>query len=250
LNGKFIVFEGGEGAGKTTQVAMFRDWLELHLQQRWGAAQRPPQIHCTREPGGTRLGQSIRQLLLTPIELEASPDQQAPDQQALDPSAMLSNTMQEAMQDRTELLLYAADRAQHVEAMLKPTLQRGDWVICDRYTDSTLAYQGYGRGLDRGLVEQLNAIATGGLVPDCTLWLDIDPEAGLARTHQRGQADRLELADLGFHQRVRQGFAALAAAHPERILRIDARPPETQVAEEIQQQFTPLLEQWCDLAKR
>jgi dTMP kinase len=189
--GKLIVFEGGEGCGKTTQLQRTQTWL---------TATQPllqfDRLVVTREPGGTPLCSQIRQVLLTPQD--------------------------EVMDPRTELLLYAADRTQHVEQCLKPALKQGCLVLCDRYTDSTIAYQGYGRGLDRALIDQLNAIATGGLQPDLTLWLDLDVEIGLARAQNRGKRDRIEQSDLSFHQAVRQGFAALAEDYPDRFVRIDA----------------------------
>jgi dTMP kinase len=148
------------------------------------------------------------------------------------------------IQDRTELLLYAADRAQHVEEFLKPQLALGAIILCDRYTDSTVAYQGYGRGLDLTLIQQLNQIATNGLSSDLTLWLDVDVEIGLKRARQRGNADRIEQADLGFHRRVQQGFAQLAASHPQRIVRIDASKDEEEVQQEIQGILRQRLNQW------
>jgi dTMP kinase len=194
--GRFIVFEGGEGCGKTTQIHLLKPWLESQAS-----------ILITREPGGTDLGGQIRRLLLEPTD--------------------------EAMNSRTELLLYAADRAQHVEHCIRPALAAGQLVLCDRYTDSTIAYQGYGRGIDRGLIDQLNHIATGGLVPDLTLWLDLDVTVGLQRAQARGQADRMERADLAFHQAVREGFTEIAAANPERIVRIDADRPVEDVSAAI-----------------
>jgi dTMP kinase len=208
MQGRLVVFEGGEGCGKTTQVKRTQAWL---LEQGLSAI-------VTREPGGTELGQDIRRLLLTP---QAEP-----------------------MQDRTELLLYAADRAQHVEGMLKPQLAAGRLVLCDRFTDSTVAYQGYGRGLDRGLIDQLNQIATGGLQSDLTLWLDVEVTVGLARAQRRGERDRIEQATLDFHQRVQQGFQALARAYPQRIVRIDASQDETTVAAEIQRVLGDRLASW------
>lgn len=192
MRGKFIVFEGGEGSGKTTQIQRLHRWLEdwletdeaLKLLQRKDAVRG---VKITREPGGTVLGKRIRQLLLS---------ERAP--------------MEAPMASRTELLLYAADRAQHVEETLVPWLEAGYWVLCDRYTDSTVAYQGYGRQLDLNLIFQLNQIATGQLRSDLTLWLNVPPAVGLARMHQRGQADRIEQAGDRFHQRVSEGFSALA----------------------------------------
>ncbi|WP_017304495.1 dTMP kinase [Spirulina subsalsa] len=201
--GHFIVFEGGEGAGKTTQIERSRLWLQEQLS---------PEIPIivTREPGGSPLGQALRHILL---EGESIPD-------------------------LTELLLYAADRAHHVAEVLQPALAQGAIILCDRFTDSTIAYQGYGRGLDLTLIEQLNRIASQGLQSSLTLWLDVEVERGLARTHQRGKRDRLDQADLAFHQRVQQGFRTLAAQFPQRIVPIDANGSEEQVATKIQQILT------------
>ena len=135
---------------------------------------------------------------------------------------------------RSELLLYASDRAQHVEQYLKPNLAQGAMILCDRYTHSTLAYQGYGRQLDVGLIRQLNAIATGGLQPDLTLWFDLPPEVGLQRIQQRGEPNRLEREALAFHERVRQGYRALAAQDSERMIRLDAEAPPDELEQEIQ----------------
>jgi dTMP kinase len=196
MTGKLIVFEGVEGSGKTTQLRALEDWLQTA-----GMKQAKPVV-VTREPGGTSLGLGLRQLLLEGV----SP-----------------------IQDRAELLLYAADRAQHVEELLKPELARGAIILCDRYTDSTIAYQGYGRGLSLDLIAQLNQIATQGLQAEVTLWLDVDAEIGLARARLRGRADRIEQADLAFHQRVQQGFCQLATDYPQRIVRIDAQQSEEEV---------------------
>ncbi len=201
MSGKFIVFEGVEGAGKTTQIQQTAAWLQC-----CGGIDRS--IVTTREPGGTKLGQQIRQLLLD------------------DPHGWIDR--------RTELLLYGADRAQHVEATIKPHLDRGDIVLCDRFTDSTIAYQGYGRGFDRAEIDRVNQLATGGLQSDLTLWLDIDVTLGLQRVALRGQPDRMERATLDFHQRVRQGYQDLANSYPERIVRIDANRSEVDIQVEIQ----------------
>ncbi|HBB36297.1 MAG TPA: dTMP kinase [Cyanobacteria bacterium UBA8803] len=204
MQGKLIVFEGVEGSGKTTQLERSRDWLlGCGLQQCLGEFGNQIPVVVTREPGGTSLGLGLRQLLL---EGQASP-----------------------IQDRAELLLYGADRAQHVEEFLKPQLAKGVIILCDRYTDSTIAYQGYGRGLDLGLIQQLNQIATGGLESHLTLWLDVDAEIGLKRARQRGAADRMEQAELAFHQRVQQGFTQLALSYPQRIVRIDASQSQEEV---------------------
>ena len=219
MQGRLIVFEGVEGSGKTTQMLRSQAWLlENQCFQSLKEDLAPP-ILVTREPGGTELGLELRQLLL-------------------------GYQGQEAIQNRAELLLYAADRAQHVDGYLKPQLARGAVILCDRYTDSTIAYQGYGRGLDLALIDQLNQAATGGLESDLTLWLDVDAELGLARMRQRGKADRIEQADLAFHQRVQQGFQALHQHYPERIVRIDASQSEQGVAHQIQQVLSQRLTQW------
>jgi dTMP kinase len=140
--------------------------------------------------------------------------------------------------------MYAADRAQHVEEFLKPQLASGAIVLCDRYTDSTVAYQGYGRGLDLNLIQQLNQIATDGLESNLTLWLDIEVETGLKRARQRGIADRIEQADLEFHRRVQQGFVQLAQLYPERIVRIDASKSEEEVHLAIQEILSQRLKAW------
>ncbi len=151
MGGRLIVFEGVEGCGKTSQMQLCADWLHsLGLD-----------VVVTREPGGTELGVHLRRLLL-----EKKEDQ--------------------PVAEVTELLLYAADRAQHVSQELLPNLAAGKYVLCDRYVDSTIAYQGYGRGLDMNLIHQLNQIATGGLISDLTIWLDVDVEVGFAR--KRGDA--------------------------------------------------------------
>jgi dTMP kinase len=220
MQGRLVVFEGVEGCGKTTQVKRSQIWLTDLLLGNSTLSSTP--LIVTREPGGTELCQSIRKLLLTPAT-------------------------EEPMQDRTELLLYAADRAQHVEGLLMPQLALGALILCDRYTDSTVAYQGYGRGLDRSLIDQLNHIATGGLQSDLTLWLDVDVEVGLARAQQRGARDRIEQATLAFHQRVQQGFAQLAQAHPQRIVRIDASRSEAEVAEQVQAVLAARIKTWYEL---
>lgn len=221
MSGQFIVFEGGEGCGKTTQIVQLQEWLHTSgILAQLLASGFLSQLITTREPGGTVLGREIRQLLLHhAIETEA-------------------------MVDRTELLLYAADRAQHVETVLRPHLATGALILCDRYTDSTIAYQGYGRQLDRTLIDQLNQIATRGLTSDLTLWLDVDVEIGLARAQRRGTIDRMEKSEQAFHQRVRQGFAELADCHPDRIVRVDASPDARTVALQIQAIVQQKLGEW------
>jgi dTMP kinase len=157
---------------------------------------------------------------------------------------LLTENLPEEVQPQAELLLYAADRAQHVETLLRPRLVAGALVLCDRFTDSTVAYQGYGRGLDRTLIDQLNYIATQGLSSDLTLWLDLDAAEGLARTQRRGVTDRIEQADLAFHQRVQHGFTQLAQQHGDRTARIDASQTEDLVALQIQAVVEQRFSQW------
>lgn len=186
----FITFEGGEGSGKTTQIALLADELE----------KRGFDVLKIREPGGTAAGEKIRAMLLSK------------ESDGLDPMA--------------ELLLYEAARAQIVNEVVRPSVERGAIVLCDRFYDSTVAYQGYGRGLDVGLIDRLNMAATGGLKPDVTFLLSINPEQGLKRamdvTGGDGEGDRIEAAGLEFHRRVAAGFAAIAANEPARVKIIDA----------------------------
>ncbi|WP_414657431.1 dTMP kinase [Deinococcus sp. VB343] len=185
MAGLFITLEGPEGAGKTTQLAR----LEARLRETGR------RVTVTREPGGTPLGLRVREVVLDP---------------ALD------------MGPLSEFLLYSASRAQLVQDVLRPALERGDVVLCDRYFDSSLAYQGAGRGLPLALLRDLTREVTGGLTPDLTVLLDLDPALGLERAAQRGQPDRLEKADLAFHKRVRAGFLQLAQAEPQRFAVLDA----------------------------
>lgn len=219
-SGKLIVFEGVEGCGKTTQLRLLHDWF---TESGWGQflceqIQAEP-IMVTREPGGTNLGLELRRLLL-------------------------ERGAETTIQERAELLLYAADRAQHVEELLKPNLGKGMVILCDRFTDSTIAYQGYGRGLNLSLISQLNQIATNGLESDLTLWLDIDVEIGLARKRKQGEITLMEQADLAFHRRVQQGFTELAKAHPQRIIRVDANQNPELIAQQIQKIISEKLTQW------
>lgn len=200
-----ISFEGGDGSGKTTQLKLLESYL---------SSQGKPCL-CTREPGGTALGRMIRQVLLEAGKVEIfSP---------------------------TELFLYLADRAQHVQEVIQPALGSGKLVLCDRFTDSTLAYQGYGRGIDLIMLRQLNQVASHGIQPDLTFLLDCPVEVGLSRTARRVVAwksgrtpeDRFEREKAEFHERVRQGFLELAQAEPERIFVLDASRSIQEVHEEI-----------------
>ncbi len=191
----FITFEGGEGCGKSTQARLLLKKLEQ---------QGIPTI-LTHEPGGTALGNEIRMLLKRKQGSSISP--------------------------QAELFLFAASRVQLVAELVRPALQEGKVVICDRFTYSTIVYQGYGRGLDLATVGMVNTMATGNLRPDLTILLDMPSEQGLER--RRSSKDRFELEDLSFHHRVREGYLKMAAAEPDRWLPIDASLPKAKIAEVI-----------------
>ncbi|HEX2903422.1 MAG TPA: dTMP kinase [Jatrophihabitans sp.] len=192
----FIAFEGGEGSGKSSQIARLAAQLRSEGHQ----------VFATHEPGATSVGRAIRELVLE------SDERIAP---------------------RSEALLFAADRAHHVETELQPQLRSGAIVLCDRYVDSSIAYQGAGRTLSTSEVARLSEWATGGLRPDLTVLLDISPELGLARAEKRRGFDRLEREQHDFHDRVRQGFLRLAQAEPDRYLVLDATRSIDELAAEI-----------------
>lgn len=192
MSGLFVTFEGGEGSGKTTQLRLLANHLRALTAE----------VIETRDPGGTAIGKEIRTLLLHPgsVPIAAA----------------------------TELLLYEASRAQLVREVVAPALARGAIVLSDRFTDSTVAYQGFGRGLDLGLIQRLNRFTTDGLAPDLTVLLDLDPGIGLTRCRRSVSAepscwDRIEAEPLDFHQRIREGYLGLAREDPDRIRVIDAR---------------------------
>ncbi|BCU80252.1 thymidylate kinase [Polycladomyces abyssicola] len=206
LNGWLITFEGPEGGGKSTQV------------QRLAAYLRSMNLPCTllREPGGTPIGDRIRQILLDP-------------------------TLRE-MTQRTEILLYAASRAQLVEERILPALKRGDVVLCDRFVDSSLVYQGYAPEWDLDEVKAINRIATGGLRPHRTYLLDLPVDESERRLKKRGKlADRIEQKGQGYHERVREGFLRLAAADPQRYVVVDATDSEDRVFERIRADLAAFL---------
>jgi dTMP kinase len=200
--GVFVCFEGGEGAGKSTQSRLLREWLEADGHT----------VLLTFEPGDTEVGKALRRIVLSPETGELS--------------------------HRTEALLYAADKAEHVDTVVLPALARGEVVITDRYVDSSLAYQGAGRDLLLADVERVNRWATGDLRPHLTVVLDLAPEAGLGRFTER---DRIEGESLEFHLRVRQGFLDLADADPDHYLVLDARAPVEQIAKAIRARVEVLL---------
>jgi len=193
----FITLEGPDGGGKSTQATLLVEFLR----------QRGCTVLATREPGGTAIGDQIR--------------------------AVLSNLENTAMHPRTEILLFQASRAQLVEQVIRPHLARGGIVVCDRYADSTLAYQGYGHQVDLARLRTIVEFATGGLKPGLTLLLDIDVEEGLRRRTKSGEWNRLDAYDLAFHQRVRQGYFELAREEPWRWEKIDAGVAPEMVQEEI-----------------
>ncbi len=207
MNGIFLSFEGIEGTGKSTQARL----LAEHLQSAGHTVIR------TAEPGGTPISLRIRELLLS---LESR-----------------------SMDQMTELLLYNAARVQHIREVIAPALGRGEIVITDRFCDSTLAYQGYGRGIDRQVIDALDAVATGGLRPDLTILLDIDVETGLRRNREARKNDRLELEDVSFHEKVRRGFHELAAEEPERIRIIPCGGSIAAVHEEVRRVAASFLAQ-------
>jgi dTMP kinase len=201
--GLFIAFEGGEGCGKSTQSRLLLKKLE----------QQNIPVVLTHEPGGTALGNELRKTLKRQRDFSISP--------------------------QTELFLLSASRAQLVAELIRPALAEGKVVICDRFTHSTLVYQGYGRGLDFTAIRMVNNMATRHLDPDLIILLDISPEQGLAR--KRSLRDRFELEDLSFHRRVREGYLKMAAAEPDRWLVIDASLPKGKIAEIIRDRVSQLL---------
>ena len=201
--GLFITFEGGEGCGKSTHSRLLLKKLEQHNIP----------VVLTHEPGGTALGDELRKALKKKRGSSISP--------------------------QAELFLVAASRAQLVSEVIRPALQEGKVVICDRFTYSTMVYQGYGRGLDFTAIKMVNNMATMHLNPDLVILLDIPPEQGLARKHSL--KDRFELEDLSFHRRVREGYTRMAAAEPDQWLVIDASLPKEEVAEIIWDRVNQLL---------
>lgn len=215
--GRFITFEGGDGAGKSTQIQLLEHYLITQGKT----------CLTTREPGGTSLGELLRQILL--------------------------DASSRSIGSRTELFLYLADRAQHVHEIIAPAIAQGKIVLSDRHSDSTMAYQGYGRGIDLQLLISLNRIASAGVTPDITFLLDCPVELGLSRTAQRKSGakklkgnDRFENENLEFHKKVRQGFLELARAETARFYIIDASRSEQQVFAAIKE----VIDRRLDLSAR
>lgn len=202
--GVFVCFEGGEGAGKSTQSGLLADWLESE-----GYA-----VLRTRQPGGTPVGQEVRRIVLSPETGDLS--------------------------HRTEALLYAADKAEHVDTVVLPALERGEVVVTDRYVDSAIAYQGVARDLEQADVERLNRWATRDLRPHLTVVLDLEPAHGLGRFEER---DRIEGESLDFHRAVRSAFLDLAGADPAHYLVLDARGGVDDLAAAVRERVRPLLGQ-------
>lgn len=204
--GIFITLEGGEGAGKSTSLACIEAWC---------LAQKIP-VRMTREPGGTPLAEEVRALLLQKREEKVASD--------------------------AELLLMFAARAQHLAEVIKPALEKGEWVLCDRFTDATYVYQGDGRGVPYGRIAELEQFVQGDLRPDLTLLLDIPVEQGLARATARAEKDRFESEQHSFFERVRQGYRARAAAEPQRFRVIDS----SQSIAAVEQQIRQALDSWWE----
>lgn len=210
MKGKFITFEGGEGCGKSTQIRRLAKRLEALGKE----------VVLTREPGGTILSEKIRTLIKDQLE--------------------------EAPVDKCELLLFLAARAQLVEKTIRPALEAGKWVLSDRFSDSTKAYQGYGRGMDLGTIETVNGFACGGLQPDLTVYLEVPDEVARARMRAREAAtstvaDRIERAGEEFHARLKAGFEALMAAEPERIRKVAAAGSIEETEEAVWKLIAPIV---------
>ncbi len=208
MRGLFITFEGIDGSGKSTQL----DLLARELRNRG------LDVVVTREPGGTAIGEGVRALMLSDASVHISPT--------------------------AELLLYVADRAQHVAELIRPALEEGRIVISDRYTDSTVAFQGYGRGLDLEMIDELNRIATGGLVPDLTIVFDLDPVLARARQGSRpvgGLLGAFDEQDPDFQSRMRQGYLKMAESEPARLRVVDASGVAEETHSKVMELVLPLL---------
>jgi dTMP kinase len=195
--GLFITFEGTDGSGKTTQIKLAEEYMKKLDRE----------VVLSREPGGTKVSELIRDLILSPENTGIVP--------------------------LTETILYAASRAQHVEQLIKPALEAGKIVICDRFVDSSYAYQGGGRGVDLKIIADVNRIAIEGVIPDITFFLDIDPDVALQRRINATGADRIEQENIDFHRRVYSGYKKMALLYPERIKTIDARRTIEEISSEV-----------------
>lgn len=197
MRGKFITFEGCDGCGKSTQLKLLSEYLR---------EQNIPHIF-TREPGGGRISEAIREILL--------------------------NGKNSEMSDECEALLFAAARVQHLKEKVEPALEAGKLVICDRYIDSSFAYQAFARGLGLEFVEKINAFAIEKYMPDCTVFIELTPQEAFARKHGADENDRMEKAGLAFHQKVYEGYQAMAKKYPERIITVNGRQTPNEIFEEV-----------------
>ncbi len=202
MKGAFITFEGTEGAGKTTQIARVKAFLEKSGIE----------VITTREPGGTALGEKIRDLLL-----------------------------QDEMSQMTELLLMFAARAEHIAKVILPAVNSGKWVLCDRFTESSYAYQGYARGIALDNIAALEALVQGSLRPDCTFWFDLPVREGMSRVQKRGDKDRFEAENIAFFEKVSQGFSALASERSSQFYRVDALQDMDAVTTSIEAHLSAML---------
>ena len=210
MQGKFITVEGTEGVGKTTNIEFIQNWLTSYTVD----------FIATREPGGTPLAEQVREILLAPRD--------------------------EKVSDATELLLMFAGRAQHLERVILPALSNGTWVLCDRFTDATYAYQGFGRQMDKDMISQLELLVQGNLRPNLTLVLDIPVEIGLERANLRSAPDRFEQEEMEFFHRVRNGYLAMAKTYSDRYVVIDA----SQCLESVQADISNALGDFYRSSKR
>lgn len=208
MRGLFVTFEGGEGSGKSTQIQKLYAWCQ---------EQGIDNVLVTKEPGATAIGSIIRELILN----------------------------QECKDLYTQAVLFAADRAVHILELIKPALDNGKIVLCDRYIDSTVAYQHWGLGLPRDLIDKLNGISSKGIVPDLTIWLDVPPEIGVQRVaHRSSRLDQFETKNLDFHRRIQAGYTSEAKNHPHRFVRIDATQDLETVFSQVKDAFSEKLYQY------
>ncbi len=205
-SGLFITVEGTDGSGKTTQIQLMKQYLENMGYQ----------VILTREPGGTQVSEKIRDLVLDKENSDIAPI--------------------------TEMILYAASRAQHVSKLIKPALEEGKVVICDRFVDSSYAYQGFGRNIDLKAIADVNRIAVDGIIPDITFFLDIDVETAIKRRVAATEADRIEQEKLDFHKNVYDGYKKLSVLYPERIKTIDAQRTVEEIADDIKEYLISIIE--------